>query len=328
MDTRKVLRGYSRTKPDSLRPDSIKANQALASNRTGRRIRSGSPSLQAFESAGRHDAESSGYVRWPHGCGRRGSAEERAAYFIQLHAATSQEALPDGKQATSLLELMTIRAYHSKTLRRFSLGTALGLRTKSGILTKLPAIIVFVSRKMHDEWLQDAQKLPRMLYGPGGFWCDVDVVEFSYFGSGTSSPREQVYNELVEGLRGNDEDVGPGSQVASEEMYGTFGAVVRSRRDHKPSGFLTNRHVAVDFDQPMQKMYHPLPPSLGPGMYLGSVERATSFTSDHAWYGIFAGQNPGKYSESGDWGKSFEPWGEICIVASLLSMQLCRAARK
>uniref|UniRef100_A0A2P2MQZ8 Nal1 C-terminal domain-containing protein n=1 Tax=Rhizophora mucronata TaxID=61149 RepID=A0A2P2MQZ8_RHIMU len=39
-------------------------------------------------------------------------------------------------------------------------------------------------------------------------------------------------------------------------------------------------------------MFHPLPPSLGPGVYLGAVERATSFITDEHWYGIYAGTNP------------------------------------
>ncbi|GJZ73238.1 hypothetical protein Tco_0637384 [Tanacetum coccineum] len=39
-------------------------------------------------------------------------------------------------------------------------------------------------------------------------------------------------------------------------------------------------------------MFHPLPPTLGPGIYLGAVERATSFITDDLWYGIFAGVNP------------------------------------
>ncbi|KAK8495086.1 hypothetical protein V6N12_065974 [Hibiscus sabdariffa] len=47
----------------------------------------------------------------------------------------------------------------------------------------------------------------------------------------------------------------------------------------------------IDLDYPSQKMFHPLPPSLGPGVYL-AVERATSFIADDLWYGIFAGINP------------------------------------
>jgi hypothetical protein len=82
-------------------------------------------------------------------------------------------------------------------------------------------------------------------------------------------------------------------QVASQETYGTLGAIVKRRTGNKQVGFLTNRHVAVDLDYPNQKMYHPLPPNLGPGVYLGAVERATSFITDDVWYGIFAGTNPG-----------------------------------
>eukprot|EP00850_Spirogloea_muscicola_P020085 SM000207S06160 [mRNA] locus=s207:56470:58960:+ [translate_table: standard] len=66
----------------------------------------------------------------------------------------------------------------------------------------------------------------------------------------------------------------------------------RGAQGRRAIGFLTNCHVAVDIGQPRQRLYHPLPPSLGPGVYLGAVELATSFASDHSWYGIFAGQNP------------------------------------
>lgn len=82
-------------------------------------------------------------------------------------------------------------------------------------------------------------------------------------------------------------------EVASQGTYGTLGAIVKSRTGNKQVGFLTNRHVAVDLDFPSQKMFHPVPPSLGPGVYLGAVERATSFVNDDQWYSIFAGTNPG-----------------------------------
>lgn len=81
--------------------------------------------------------------------------------------------------------------------------------------------------------------------------------------------------------------------MASQETYGTLGAIVQSQTGYRQLGFLTNRHVAVDLDYPSQKMFHPLPPNLGPGVYLGSVERATSFVKDDLWYGIFAAMNPG-----------------------------------
>ncbi|CAI5948006.1 unnamed protein product [Closterium sp. NIES-65] len=204
---------------------------------------------------------------------------------------------PPRRAATRIGQLMLIRACHSEQLRRFSLGTALGLRTRNGILTDLPAIIVFVPRKVHEQWLLPSQMLPSKLQGPDGYECDVDIVEFSYYGGhgaggGPTQQPQLISNELVERLRGSGSRIGPGSQIASEEMYGTLGAIVRSLTEPRGLGFLTNRHVAVDFDQPKQKMFHPLPSSLGPGKYLGSVDRASSFASDHLWYGVFAGQSP------------------------------------
>lgn len=55
--------------------------------------------------------------------------------------------------------------------------------------------------------------LPILGQGPGGVWCDVDVVEFSYYGAPAATPKEQLYNELVDGLRGSDPCIGSGSQV-------------------------------------------------------------------------------------------------------------------
>lgn len=52
-----------------------------------------------------------------------------------------------------------------------------------------------------------------MRQGPGGVWCDVDVVEFSYYGAPAPTPKEQLYTELVDGLRGSDPCIGSGSQV-------------------------------------------------------------------------------------------------------------------
>ncbi|KAM5587160.1 protein NARROW LEAF 1 [Rosa sericea] len=257
---------------------------------------SSSPSpLQPFASSGQHSESNAAYFSWPTLTRINDAAEDRANYFANLQKGVLPEILgrlPSGQQATTLLELMTIRAFHSKILRRFSLGTAIGFRIRNGVLTDIPAILVFVARKAHTHWLSHSQCLPAALEGPGGVWCDVDVVEFSYFGSPAPTPKEQLYTELADGLRGNDPYVGSGSQVASQETYGTMGAIVKSRTGNRQVGFLTNRHVAVDLDYPNQKMFHPMPPSLGPGVYLGAVERATSFITDDLWYGIFAGTNP------------------------------------
>lgn len=251
------------------------------------------PTLQPFASAGQHGESNAAYFSWPSRL--PDAAEERANYFLNLQKGVLPETLgrlPKGQQATTLLELMTIRAFHSKILRCYSLGTAIGFRIRRGLLTDIPAILVFVSRKVHKQWLSPIQCLPTALEGPGGVWCDVDVVEFSYFGAPEPVPKEQHYTEIVDDLRGGDPCIGSGSQVASQETYGTLGAIVRSQTGSRQVGFLTNRHVAVDLDYPNQKMFHPLPPTLGPGVYLGAVERATSFITDELWYGIFAGINP------------------------------------
>ncbi|KAI5332295.1 hypothetical protein L3X38_022424 [Prunus dulcis] len=251
--------------------------------------------LQPFASSGQLSESNAAYFSWPTLSRLNDAAEDRANYFGNLQKDVLPETLgrlPSGQQATTLLELMTIRAFHSKILRRFSLGTAIGFRIRQGVLTDIPAILVFVARKAHRQWLSHVQCLPAALEGPGGVWCDVDVVEFSYYGSPAPTPKEQLYTELADGLRGSDPCIGSGSQVASQETYGTLGAIVKSRTGNRQVGFLTNRHVAVDLDYPNQKMFHPLPPSLGPGVYLGAVERATSFITDDLWYGIFAGTNP------------------------------------
>ncbi|KAG2675456.1 hypothetical protein I3760_12G005300 [Carya illinoinensis] len=253
------------------------------------------PTIQPFASAGQHCESTAAYFSWPNSSRLNDAAEERANYFSNLQKGVlpgTLGRLPEGQQATTLLELMTIRAFHSKILRCYSLGTAIGFRIRQGALTDIPAILVFVSRKVHKQWLSPIQCLPTALEGPGGVWCDVDVVEFSYFGAPEPAPKEQLYTEIVDDLRGGDPCIGSGSQVASQETYGTLGAIVRSQTGNRQVGFLTNRHVAVDLDYPNQKMFHPLPPTLGPGVYLGAVERATSFITDELWYGIFAGINP------------------------------------
>lgn len=253
------------------------------------------PTLQPYASAGQHGESSAAYFSWPTSSRLSDAAEVRTNYFVNLQKGVLPETigrLPKGHQATTLLELMTIRAFHSKILRCYSLGTAIGFRIRRGVLTDIPAILVFVSRKVHKQWLSPIQCLPTALEGPGGVWCDVDVVEFSYFGAPEPTPKEQLYTEIVDDLRGSDPCIGSGSQVASQETYGTLGAIVRSQTGNRQVGFLTNRHVAVDLDYPNQKMFHPLPPALGPGIYLGAVERATSFITDDRWYGIFAGINP------------------------------------
>ncbi|KAK4341759.1 hypothetical protein RND71_037575 [Anisodus tanguticus] len=230
------------------------------------------PTLQPYASAGQHSEGNAAYFSWPSRL--NDAAEERANYFTNLQKGVLPETLgrlPEGQRATTLLDLMTIRASHSKLLRCYSLGTAIGFRIRRGVLTDIPAILVVLE-----------------VCGVKWMWSSFPILVHRADTQGTTV----CTREIVDDLRGSDPCIGSGSQVASQETYGTLGAIVRSLSGNRQVGFLTNRHVAVDLDYPNQKMFHPLPPTLGPGVYLGSVERATSFIRDDLWYGIFAGVNP------------------------------------
>lgn len=126
-----------------------------------------SPSpLQPIASGCQHSESSAAYFSWPNSTLMHGAAEGRANYFGNLQKGVLPGCLgrlPDGQRATTLLDLMTIRAFHSKILRRFSLGTAVGFRIRKGKLTDIPAILVFVARKVHRKWLNHNQCLPSAL---------------------------------------------------------------------------------------------------------------------------------------------------------------------
>ena len=123
------------------------------------------PPLQPFASGGQHSESNAAYFSWPTSSRLIDAAEDRANYFGNLQKGVLPETFgrPKGQQATTLLELMTIRAFHSKNLRRFSLGTAIGFRIQRGVLTDIPAILVFVARKVHTQWLSRVQDLPPFL---------------------------------------------------------------------------------------------------------------------------------------------------------------------
>ena len=129
-------------------------------------IRAFAASVGREEMNQQHSNENStaAYFLWPASYRSHGRAEDRTAYFHGLQKESEDvgmsEKVPCGQQATTLLDVMTIRAYHSKRLRRASLGTAVGFRTRRGALTCIPAIIVLVARKVHTAWLHDGQRLP------------------------------------------------------------------------------------------------------------------------------------------------------------------------
>jgi hypothetical protein len=136
--------------------------------------------MQTFAVGVQHSESNAAYFSWPTLNRWNDAAEDRANYFGNLQKGVLPETLgrlPSGQQATTLLELMTIRAFHSKILRRFSLGTAIGFRIRGGVLTDIPAILVFVAHKVHRQWLNHVQCLPAALE-VGNFGSSIYVAGF------------------------------------------------------------------------------------------------------------------------------------------------------
>jgi len=192
-------------------------------------------------------------------------------------------------QAKSLLDLMRIRAANRTLLDSINqnLGTALGCKKPThGELTDQPAVIVFVPRKINPKWLPQGQQIPKRLEGPDGLWCVVDVVEGGR--AEEEDPVEPDYSELGERLRGWDEQVWAGSQVAhwtnkekGQYSVGTLGGFVRTKAAGRQLGFLTNQHVAVTEGQ---RLFHPVPW----GTPIGTTRQVLEYVQDHNWYGPLA----------------------------------------
>lgn len=113
----------------------------------------------ATTSGGQLSESNAAYFSWR----LNNAAEDRANYFDNLLKGVLPVRigrLPTGERAVTLLELMTIRAFHSKNLKQVSLATAIGFRMRGGLLTDIPAILVFVARKIHRQWLSHCEILP------------------------------------------------------------------------------------------------------------------------------------------------------------------------
>lgn len=188
-------------------------------------------------------------------------------------------------QATSLEDLMRIRAANRGFLDSINghLGTALGFKRETGANapSDTPAVIVFVPQKINPRWLPGDQLLPKQLDGPEGLTCPLDVVEGSK--AEDEDPVARATGELSEQLRGWDDRISVGSQVAhwidsqaGEYSMGTLGAFARDADDHL--GFLTNQHVAIE---PGQQIFHPVPW----GTKVGTTADAITWVRDQNWYG-------------------------------------------
>lgn len=188
-------------------------------------------------------------------------------------------------EAKSLRDLMLIRAHNREFLDSINsnLGTALGFKKRTNQpLSSQPAIIVFVPLKVNPKWIPQSQLIPEKLEGPNGLWCMLDVVQ-----GGKAEKEKEVpesADELVERLRGWDEQVWSGSQCShwvdrGRGLYsvGTLGAFARKRGDGT-IGFLTNQHVGIETGK---ELFHPVPW----GMHLGTTEKVIEYVEDQEWYG-------------------------------------------
>ncbi|GAB2296750.1 hypothetical protein Dimus_030856 [Dionaea muscipula] len=91
---------------------------------------------------------------------------------------------------------------------------AIKTRITSRLIFSISRMTVSLSLKTSSPLLS-ALPFPSYPTGPGGVWCDVDVVEFSYFGAPEPAPKEQLYTEIVDYLRGSGPCIGSGCQSAT-----------------------------------------------------------------------------------------------------------------
>lgn len=204
------------------------------------------------------------------------------------------------RDAKSIADLMQIRAYpeNREYLESINenLGTALGFKKKSGdVVSREPAIIVFVPRKIHAEWIDDSHAVWKELSIPGnankrGIRCSLDVVPGGRAGTIPPEPPLSPENEaLVDRLQGVDRHLWCGSQLAvlagdgRGDLVGTLGAFAR-HTGTEATGFITNDHVAIGNRQ----VFHPRRLD---GTKVGfRVDTFLKAVDPKDWYGPFAAE--------------------------------------
>lgn len=149
-------------------------------------------------------------------------------------------------EAKSLKDLLLIRNANKELLEKYnsSWGTALGRKNETGD----PAILVFVSRKIHRKWLPASEVVPQTLGGPDGLTCLTDVIQAEGFDFPRPSSLVIGQNlDLRDDLQGASDKLRPGSQLAfldskGEPYLGTLSCIVRNQKSQR-LGLLTNAHI-------------------------------------------------------------------------------------
>ena len=148
--------------------------------------------------------------------------------------------------AKTLRDLLLIRESNRKLLDDLNgpWGTALG-KNRAGD----PAILVFVDRKIHGNWLGEISVVPPSLDEPNGLTCPTDVLQVGGDLQTPYAPSRLSGQQLVlrNRLRGESERMSPGSQLTFQDLdgqvySGTLGAFAR-RRDTGAVGLITNAHI-------------------------------------------------------------------------------------
>ena len=207
--------------------------------------------------------------------------------------------------ARTLADLIRIRHANRHLIDQINgnLGSALGFKKRRNeAVSKEPAVIVFVPRKVNAKWLPAGAHIPDTLYGPDDLVCPVDIVEGHDYeetylwtqSNGlhpnpwdlalspmrflrTPSPLTEHQLRMREQLRGWHKTVTPGAQLAGVDNYGSryFGTLGVFARDlHTANlGFITNQHVADSIGNLLKFPVHD-------GRPIGKVVKAFKYIPD------------------------------------------------
>ncbi len=81
--------------------------------------------------------------------------------------------------ASSLSDLLRIRSHNREFIDRVNgnLGSALGFKCSDGESSGVPAILIFVPRKINNAWLSEQDRTPPTLNDGNGIECPTDVIQ-------------------------------------------------------------------------------------------------------------------------------------------------------
>jgi len=153
----------------------------------------------------------------------------------------------EGQEASSLADLMQIRAANRQTIEKINgnMGSALGFKWQNGNPTKHPAVLIFVPEKILPSLVPQGEMIPDVLRGLDGTWCYTDVVPRSkteWIDPASLPPLLPENEKLVKDLNSGHLGLIGGVRIHGEET-GTAGIAIKFK-ETGDIGLLTNRHIA------------------------------------------------------------------------------------